>query len=85
MSLHLPGCSLKPVGAGAIKRPKPARGKSLCPKLHILLSPQPRSVLIPRPTSPQAGGKPDSLAITVISHLYMWLQSVEKETALIFQ
>lgn len=86
MSLHLPGCSPKPVGAGAIKHPKPARRKnSFCPKLHILLSPQPRLVLIPRPTSPQAGGKPDSLAITVISHPYMWLQSVEKETALIFQ
>lgn len=85
-SFHPPGCSPKPLKAGAIKRPKTASGKSsLCLRLHVLLSPQPRSVLIPRPTSPQAGGKPDSLTITVISHPYMWLQSVEKETALIFQ
>lgn len=45
-------------------------------------------VLIPNPTNPQAGGKPDSLPIMAINHPHTWLWSVEKKKkgiALIFQ
>lgn len=75
---------LRAVRTGAIKQPKVTREKAafaqgfaVCARLC--------SVLIPHSTSPQTGGTPDSLPITVISHPYTWLRSVEKETSLIFQ
>lgn len=80
----LPQYILRAVRTGAIKQPKVTREKAafaqgfaVCARLC--------SVLIPHSTSPQTGGTPDSLPITVISHPYTWLRSVEKETSLIFQ
>lgn len=89
----------QPSGVGGASTVHPQDSKSWCnqtpqgrkgkkqPLLKASLSPLPqlRSVLIPCSTSPQTRGKPDSLPITVISHPYMWLWSVEKETGLIFQ
>lgn len=77
---YIPGT----VRTGAIKQPKVtgekaafAQGFAVCARLC--------SALILRSTSPQTGGTPDSLPITVISHPYTWLRSAEKETGLIFR
>lgn len=61
------------------------QGKKAAFAQGLTFSSELRLELIPCSTSPQTRGKPDSLPIMAISHPYMWLWSVEKETGLIFQ